>query len=78
MYRDFKHIFYKIFRDIKNGDNTTDIVNDTIYDNEEEEILDLENKTLIWVVGGPGSKKYERVTQAMAEFKNWKIISTGK
>lgn len=81
VYRDFKHVFYNIVRDIKNVDNVDAANlpnNDRNSDNNEDEILDLGKKTLIWVVGGPGSKKYERVMQAMTDFENWKVISTGK
>lgn len=81
VYRDFKHVFYNIVRDIKNVANVDAANlpnNDKNSDNNEDEILDLGKKTLIWVVGGPGSKKYERVMQAMTDFENWKVISTGK
>ena len=45
---------------------------------EAAECLELGDKTVLWVVGGPGSKKFERVCGAMREHKNWKVISTGE
>ena len=45
---------------------------------EAAECLELGDKTVLWVVGGPGSKKFERVSGAMREHKNWKVISTGE
>ena len=45
---------------------------------EAAECLELGDKTVLWVVGGPGSKKFDRVCGAMREHKNWKVISTGE
>ena len=42
------------------------------------ECLELGDKPVLWVVGGPGSKKLDRVCAAMKEYKNWKVISTGE
>lgn len=42
------------------------------------EYLELGDKPVLWVVGGPGSKKFDRVCAAMKEYKNWKVISTGE
>ena len=67
MYRDFKHVFYNIVADIQEKKEQE----------EAEKQVELGDKPVIWVVGGPGSRKYDRVVTAMKQQENWSVISTG-
>ena len=67
VYRDFKHVFYNIVADIQEKKEQE----------EAEKQVELGDKPVIWVVGGPGSRKYDRVVTAMKQQENWSVISTG-
>ena len=74
VYRDFNHVFYNIVKQIKEG---KDVGEKEAARVEEEAVLDLGARAVLWVVGGPGSRKQERVTAAVAELNNWTVISSG-
>ena len=76
VYRDFRHVFFNIIQSIEEKRASQELS-----DAEERaagEYLELGDKPVLWVVGGPGSKKFDRVCAAMKEYKNWKVISTGE
>ena len=75
VYRDFRHVFFSIIQSIEEKRESQD---QTPEDRGGGDCLELGDKTVLWVVGGPGSKKFERVCGAMREHKNWKVISTGE
>lgn len=76
MYQDFKQVFFNIIKLIEEDKESRE---NTISATEEAtECLELGNKSILWIVGGPGSKKFDRVCAAMSEYKNWKVISTGE
>ena len=75
VYQDFRHVFFSIIRSIEEKRESQD---QTPEDRAGGECVELGDTTVLWVVGGPGSKKFERVSRAMREFKNWKVISTGE
>ena len=45
---------------------------------ETDSALDLNNRKVVWIVGGPGSKKFARVKSAMRNHKDWYVLSTGQ
>lgn len=45
---------------------------------ERDSSLDLDDKRVVWIVGGPGSKKFARVKSAMRYHKDWHVLSTGQ
>ena len=75
VYRDFNHVFYNIVKQIKEGKDVGE--KEAARVEEEEAVLDLGARAVMWVVGGPGSRKQERVTAAVAELNNWTVISSG-
>ena len=76
VYRDFNHVFYNIVKQIKEGKDVGEKEAVGV-EKEEEAVLDLGARAVMWVVGGPGSRKQERVTAAVAELNNWTVISSG-
>ena len=76
VYRDFNHVFYNIVKQIKEGKDVGEKEAARV-EKEEEAVLDLGARAVMWVVGGPGSRKQERVTAAVAELNNWTVISSG-
>ena len=77
VYRDFNHVFYNIVKQIKEGRDVSEKEAARVEEEEQEEVLDLGARAVLWVVGGPGSRKQQRVTAAVAEMNNWTVISTG-
>ena len=78
VYRDFNHVFYNIVKQIKEGKDVGEKEAARVEKEEAEEaVLDLGARAVMWVVGGPGSRKQERVTAAVAELNNWTVISSG-
>ena len=75
VYRDFNHVFYNIVKQIKEGKDAGE--KEAARVEEGEAVLDLGARAVLWVVGGPGSRKQQRVTAAVAEMNNWTVISTG-
>ena len=76
VYRDFNHVFYNIVKQIKEGRDVGEKEAARV-EEEQEAVLDLGARAVLWVVGGPGSRKQQRVTAAVAEMNNWTVISTG-
>ena len=76
VYRDFNHVFYNIVKQIKEGRDVGEKEAARV-EEEAEVVLDLGARAVLWVVGGPGSRKQQRVTAAVAEMNNWTVISTG-
>ena len=76
VYRDFNHVFYNIVKQIKEGKDVGEKEAARV-EEEQEAVLDLGARAVLWVVGGPGSRKQQRVTAAVAEMNNWTVISTG-
>ena len=76
VYRDFNHVFYNIVQQIKEGRDVGEKEAARV-EEEAEAVLDLGARAVLWVVGGPGSRKQQRVTAAVAEMNNWTVISTG-
>ena len=76
VYRDFNHVFYNIVQQIKEGRDVGEKEAARV-EEEGEAVLDLGARAVLWVVGGPGSRKQQRVTAAVAEMNNWTVISTG-
>ena len=76
VYRDFNHVFYNIVKQIKEGRDVGEKEAARV-EEEAEAVLDLGARAVLWVVGGPGSRKQQRVTAAVAEMSNWTVISTG-
>ena len=76
VYRDFNHVFYNIVKQIKEGRDVGE-KEATRVEEEQEAVLDLGARAVLWVVGGPGSRKQQRVTAAVAEMNKWTVISTG-
>ena len=70
VYVDFKSVFLSIVNQLQEGSSS-------VLGSGGTRVLDLAEKTVVWVVGGPGSKKYERVDRVMREHHNWTLISTG-
>ena len=69
VYRDFSQVFYNIVKDIEEKRKLEE---------EENAVLELGDKQVVWIVGGPGSKKHERVLASMKEHSSWSVISVGK
>ena len=76
VYRDFNHVFYNIVKQIKEGRDVGEKEAARV-EEEQEAVLELGARAVLWVVGGPGSRKQQRVTAAVAEMNNWTVISTG-
>ena len=76
VYRDFNHVFCNIVKQIKEGRDVGEKEAARV-EEEQEVVLDLGARAVLWVVGGPGSRKQQRVTAAVAEMNNWTVISTG-
>ena len=76
VYRDFNHVFYNIVKQIKEGRDVGEKEAARV-EEEQEAVLDLGARAVLWVVGGPGSRKQQRVTAAVAEMNNWTVIRTG-
>ena len=69
VYVDFSAVFRSIVNNLKRGRG--------VLGGGEERVLSLADKTVVWVVGGPGSKKYQRVQQILKEHPTWTLINTG-
>ena len=76
VYRDFNHVFYNIVKQIQEGRDVGEKEAARV-EEEQEAVLDLGARAVLWVVGGPGSRKQQRVTAAVAEMNNWTVIRTG-
>ena len=72
MYRDFT----------RTCNNIVIHLNEEERDDQEQEKddspLDIGDRKVIWIVGGPGSDKHSRVEAAMSDHDNWSVISVGK
>ena len=69
VYVDFSAVFHSIVNKVKEGSR--------VLGSAGERVLSLGEKSVVWVVGGPGSKKYQRVQQILNEHPTWTLISTG-
>ena len=69
VYGDFSLVFHSILNQLEDGRGQQG--------GGEDRTLQLGERSVVWVVGGPGSKKYERVDRVMREHHNWTLISTG-
>ena len=69
VYVDFSAVFHSIVNQLKEGSR--------VLGSGGERVLALADKTVVWVVGGPGSKKYQRVQQVLKDHPTWTLISTG-
>ena len=70
VYVDFSAVFHSIVDNLK--ENSV-----VMGGGGEDRILSLADRTVVWVVGGPGSKKYQRVGQILKEHPTWTLINTG-
>ena len=70
VYVDFSAVFHSILNNLKGGRGV-------LGSGGEDRLLSLADKTVVWVVGGPGSKKYQRVQQILVEHPTWTLINTG-
>ena len=70
VYVDFRSVFQSIVNQLKEGSSR-------VLGSGGARVLDLAEKTVVWVVGGPGSKKYQRVQEILKEHPTWTLISTG-
>ena len=71
VYVDFSSVFHSILNKLKEAAGG-------LGGGGEERVLSLADKTVVWVVGGPGSKKYQRVQQILNDHPTWSLISTGQ
>ena len=67
VYQDFSAVFYSILNQLESD-----------MEAKEDKKLELRDKSVVWVVGGPGSKKYERVEKILQDHPNWTVINTGE
>ena len=67
VYQDFSAVFHSILNQLESDKEA-----------KEDKKLELGDKSVVWVVGGPGSKKYERVEKILQEHPNWTLINTGE
>ena len=70
VYVDFSAVFRSILNNLKGGRGV-------LGSDGEDRVLSLADKSVVWVVGGPGSKKYQRVQQILKEHPTWTLINTG-
>lgn len=66
VYQDFSAVFHSILNQLESDKEA-----------KEDKKLELGDKSVVWVVGGPGSKKYERVEKILQDHPNWTVINTG-
>ena len=69
VYVDFSAVFQSIVNQLKEGSR--------VLASGGDRVLSLGDKSVVWVVGGPGSKKYQRVQQILTDHPTWTLISTG-
>ena len=67
VYQDFSAVFHSILNQLESDKEA-----------KEDKKLELADKSVVWVVGGPGSKKYERVEKILQDHPNWTVINTGE
>ena len=67
VYQDFSAVFHSILNQLESD-----------MEAKEDKKLELGDKSVVWVVGGPGSKKYERVEKILQDHPNWTVINTGE
>ena len=70
VYVDFSAVFHSIVDNLKENSGVGG-------GGGEDRVLSLADRTVVWVVGGPGSKKYQRVGQILKEHPTWTLINTG-